>query len=155
MSSRSPGSEPDQGPVTVIEASADSDEYAIAEEEPPEEKEASDGLTLDLDRVKDVQNETRDVAKVLGDVFEEDEEEEEAFSIEGLSAEREALIADLRARPSWPREEFDRAAEEHGLMPGFAIEGINDAAFEFAGEPLLEGEDPIEVNPHALEALQS
>ena len=159
MSSRSPMGRPDEGPVTVIEAQRDSGDYEIAEEleasaDAPEEKEAS-GIALDLDRVKNVQRETRDVARALGDVFEEDEQEEEVLAIESLSAEHEALVGVLRARKSWPREEFDRVAEEHGLMPGFAIEGINDAAFERAGEPLLEGENPIEINLHAHEVLES
>jgi uncharacterized tellurite resistance protein B-like protein len=172
LSSRAPGDTggdttgeaADEGPVTVIETSEkkEAGAYAIPAEEDEEpagaKQDEGEGLSLDLDRVKDVQDETRDVAQVLGDVFEEEEEEdevEEVFSLDGLSEEREAFIDQLRARPSWPRGDFERVAEEHGLMPGFAVEGINDAAFDAAGEPLLEGEDPIEVNPHALEALQS
>jgi hypothetical protein len=31
-------------------------------------------------------------------------------------------------------------------MAAGAIEAINEAAFELADEPLLEGDDPLEVN---------
>ena len=41
----------------------------------------------------------------------------------------------------------------HGLMPGGAMESINDAAFQLCDEPLLEGADPIEINPYAREEL--
>lgn len=40
-------------------------------------------------------------------------------------------------------------------MPGFAFERINDVAFDKAEEPLLEGNDPIELNSYALEILKA
>ncbi len=38
-------------------------------------------------------------------------------------------------------------------MAGGAMESINEAAFQLCDEPLLEGTDPIEVNPFAREEL--
>jgi hypothetical protein len=49
--------------------------------------------------------------------------------------------------------EFASLAERSGLMAGGAIETINDAAFQLCDEPLLEGADPIEINPYAREEL--
>jgi len=72
-----------------------------------------------------------------------------------LTEDHESLLVDLSAKTRWPRAEFNQLAERHGLMPGFAIEQINDRAFEVADEPLLEGEDPIELNPYALDAFHS
>ena len=159
LSARDPGSM-DRGPVIVIEADdqktyrvPDKDESRSKEEQKPSTEEAFD---LDLDRVAAVQDETRDVARVLDDVFsEEDEEEIPSFSLDGLSEDHEALLAYLGTKSEWSRADFDKLAEKHGLMPGFAIEQINDRAFEVADEPVLEGEDPIELNPYALDALQS
>jgi len=155
LSARDPGSS-DEGPVTVIQADEE-ETYRVPEDTTTEaESSSSDGVDLDLDRVSAVQDETRDIARVLDNVFSDDEEEKPpSFSIDGLSESHEAFLVDLGDQPEWPRDEFNELAEQHGLMPGFAIEQINDRAFELADEPLLEGEDPIELNPHALEALRS
>lgn len=160
LSARDPTSA-DEGPVTVIEAD-DEETFSVPDEEPGSaaetpSKSAGGGVDLDLDRVSAVQDETRDVARVLDDVFSEDEADEEppSFSLDGLSESHEEFLAEVKEETYWSREAFDKLAEQHGLMPGFAIEQINDRAFEVANEPLLEGEDPIEVNPHALDALQS
>jgi hypothetical protein len=161
LSARDPDSG-EEGPVTVIEADEEETYRVPEEEEPPSSSEAEstssegDGVDLDLDRVSAVQDETRDIARVLDDVFSDDEEETApSFSVDGLSESHEAFLLDLGDQAEWPRNDFDELAEQHGLMPGFAIEQINDRAFELADEPLLEGEDPIELNPHALDALRS
>jgi uncharacterized tellurite resistance protein B-like protein len=161
LSARDPDSG-EEGPVTVIEADEEKTYRVPEEEEPPSPSEAEstssggEGVDLDLDRVSAVQDETRDIARVLDDVFSDDEEESPpSFSVDGLSESHEAFLVDLGDQAEWPREDFDELAEQHGLMPGFAIEQINDRAFELADEPLLEGEDPIELNPHALDTLRS
>jgi len=160
LSARDPGT-PDEGPVTVVEADEketyrvpDEDETHSSEKAPATSDE--EGVNLDLDRVSQVQDETRDVAGVLDDVFSDDEEEEgsPSFSIDGLTEAHEEFLVDLGEKVEWTRAEFNELAEHHGLMPGFAIEQINDRAFEVTDEPLLEGEDPIELNPHAFDALQ-
>jgi uncharacterized tellurite resistance protein B-like protein len=150
----------DRGPVTVIEADDEKTYRVPGEDETTSASEESSsaerGLNLDLDRVAAVQNETQDVARVLDDVFsDEDEEFGPSLSLDGLSEDHEALLVDLGTQQEWPRSEFDELAEKHGLIPGFAIEQINDRAFEVADEPLIEGEDPIELNSYALDALQS
>ena len=38
-------------------------------------------------------------------------------------------------------------------MLGGAIEVLNEASFTLIDEPLLEGEDPIEVNVDAMKAM--
>jgi hypothetical protein len=35
-------------------------------------------------------------------------------------------------------------------MAAGAIEAINEAAYEFADEPFLEGDDPLEVNTEII-----
>jgi len=161
LSARDPDSG-EEGPVTVIEADEEETYRVPEEEEPPSPSEGEptssegEGVDLDLDRVSAVQDETRDIARVLDDVFSDDEEEPApSFSVDGLSESHEAFLLDLGDQAEWSRDDFDELAEQHGLMPGFAIEQINDRAFELADEPLLEGEDPIELNPHALDALRS
>ena len=133
----------------------------------PENKQATSSgerseLELSTQKIEQIQTETREVADVLGQVFEEPESERKSeIGKEGLIEENElnesyvSLISTLEARSTWPREKFDEVAEEHGLMPGFVFEEVNQVAFEKSGEPLLEGEDPVEINANALESLKT
>jgi hypothetical protein len=59
----------------------------------------------------------------------------------------------LAQQPSWRRSEVDSIAAEFGLMPGGALEIVNEAAFEAAGEPACEGSDPVEINRHAVKEI--
>lgn len=162
MSARTPG---DRGPVVVLEPDEVEEGYGIPE---PRKSESDDepfqhGVTLDTDRLAAVQAETRAVSQELAAVFaSEDGEEDEgdvqphsiALGMDGLSEDHLTLLDVLVERGSYPRVEFEEIAEEHGLMPGFAIEQINSLALEQCGEPLLEGDDPIELNEYALEELE-
>jgi sulfate permease, SulP family len=42
---------------------------------------------------------------------------------------------------------------ELGLLPGGALETVNDAAFALTDSSLSEGEDPIELDGHVLEEM--
>lgn len=68
-----------------------------------------------------------------------------------LDSAHSALLRDLLARDSWAREEYASLAQRHRLMPEGALETINDAAFEAVGEPILEGEDPLEIRAALVE----
>ena len=74
-------------------------------------------------------------------------------ALDGLDSLHAELVRYLAQRRIWSREEFEQTAGELGLMPAGAIETINDAAFERCDEPLLEGDDPLEVNDEALKEL--
>lgn len=119
-------------------------------------------VELSTQKIKQIQTETKEVANVLGQVFEEPENERQSgVGSADLSAENEfdesyvSLISTLRTKSTWPRKKFDEVAEKHGLMPGFVFEEINQVAFKKSGEPLLEGEDPVEINANALESLKT
>lgn len=159
MAARVPG---DRGPVVVVEGDEDDSGHEIPEPRDPEEAgdRYSDGVTLDMDRLADVQAETRDVSRRLAGVFAGDEGEEPPpehrvdLGIDGLSEGHRTLLDALMDGNSCSRSQFETLAEEEGLMPGFAIEQINSVSLEACGEPLLEGDDPVELNPYALEELQ-
>jgi tellurite resistance protein len=70
-----------------------------------------------------------------------------------LDARHRALLGRLAARPSWTREDFGRMAADLGLLPGGALEALNEAAFEAVGEPVCEGSDPIDINSYAAEEM--
>ena len=64
----------------------------------------------------------------------------------GLDDVHRLFLARLAERPSWPRSEVAGIAAGLGLMPDGALEIVNEAAFELAGEPATEGSDPVDVN---------
>jgi uncharacterized tellurite resistance protein B-like protein len=136
------------------------------------------GFTLDTTRIAAIQSETHEVTRVLASVF-ADEEPASASSepagaatlapedgveaneapaaaddrLPGLDAAHSALVRALRDRAEIGAAEFSALADAQGLMAGGAMESINDAAFQLCDEPLLEGADPIEINPYAREEL--
>ncbi len=63
------------------------------------------------------------------------------------------LLSEIATRSSWSRADFARAAAQHGVMPSGALEVINEAAMEAAGEPAVEGDDELVVNNDALREL--
>jgi len=132
---------------------------------------ADAGLTLDKQRIAEVVASTREVTQLLTEIFDGPIEEgaEESESVETMTDEHEQaasespldsldslhaeLVRYLAQRRIWSRREFEQTVGELGLMPAGAIETINEAAFERCDEPLLEGDDPLEVNDEALKEL--
>ena len=77
-----------------------------------------------------------------------------ALRIDGLDAAHSALAAALAGRPTWSRSDIEELAHSLGLplLEG-AFDVINEAAIDACGEPLVEGDDPVELNTYALEEL--
>ena len=158
-------------PVTVI---ANDEPTGRRIPRPPEATIASTdgGLTLDRQRIAEVMAATRDVTQILTEIFEDpvEQETEEAdpaqpaaddgedetasdSATRGLDAVHAELLRRLTQRRIWSREEFEQTATGLGLMPAGAVETINSVAFDRCDEPLLEGDDPIEMNEAALKEL--
>ena len=57
------------------------------------------------------------------------------------------------AGDQWSRADFEAACDALGLLPDGAAEMLNEAAFTVAGEPLLDGDDPMYVNDYAREQI--
>ncbi|MCZ4491980.1 MAG: hypothetical protein JWP53_911 [Conexibacter sp.] len=144
-------------PVEVLAADSDPGDFALPGE-----------VLLDRTRLAEVMSSTEQVANVLTAVFvpeepevepepddtHEDEVDQQASaSLAGLDGPHAALVQRLAAEPSWPRTDFEALAAELELMPGGAIETINDAAFAVSDGPLLEGDDPIELDGHVLKEM--
>ena len=113
---------------------------------------------LDMDRVERTRAETAAVSSVLASVFVDDEEPEVASSqtteetlLEGaLDAPHGRLLRALAGRSEITRQEFEEIAESLNLLPDGAFEALNEAAFDRVDGPLLEGEDPIDVDLDTL-----
>jgi hypothetical protein len=145
--------------ATVVRADTDRREYKI----PPEEtKEAGEGdsAELDMDAVRSILADTSTVAALLGDIFDDDEESVEsptavdhAVTIAGLDARHSALLLKLQGVADLEREEFEAWAEELALLPQGALDTINDAAWDACDDPLIEGEETLEVSATVMEEL--
>jgi uncharacterized tellurite resistance protein B-like protein len=120
------------------------------------------GIQLDPARIEAKLRETASVSALLASVFVEESAPPAAVvtravdvreCIGGLDVVNSAFLRYLSEKPRWSREELEMAAAERTLLLDGSIEAINDAAFDACDQPLLEGEDPIEVNAAALTSL--
>ncbi len=143
-------------PTSILAADADPGDFALPGK-----------VILDERRLAEVMTATEEVSEVLTAVFvasesdgdspepirtdEHDEAEPGPFTT--LNHAHAVLVRRLSTQPVWPRSEFDAQASELGLLPAGAIEIINDAAFTVSDGPLIEGDDPIELDGHVLKEM--
>ncbi len=130
----------------------------------------SDGVELDRERIAEVMKATREVSDLLTEIFEgptdteptepdiadvEYDRTSPTTDIAGgpLDPAHVGLVQFLAQRPYWPVSEFEQSAAKFGLLPAGAIETINDVAFQLCDEPLIEGDDPLDLNEYALKEL--
>jgi uncharacterized tellurite resistance protein B-like protein len=151
----------DTGPVTVRAAEANEARHAI-----PAAAAAPVGVQLDPAKVEARLAETATVTALLADIFTEEDTpapepvavpvaaDPEAPAIEGLDAAHSALAGRFRTQPSWGRADAEEAAAEFGLpLLAGALDRINEAAMDICGEPLVDGDDPLEINDYAAQEL--
>ena len=109
-------------------------------------------VDLVAERLARIRAETERVSSMLADIFVEDEPQAQAPNaagdgpFAGLEPLHAALLERLLSRPEWPRAEFDAAASEAALMPGGAMETINEWAFDHLGDAILEDGDVVVVH---------
>jgi hypothetical protein len=112
------------------------------------------------DRLARIRDETDRVAALLKSIFVEEESKTsvpdpiDETTHAGLDDDHARLLTQLLTRSEWSRGEFDKAASEAGLMPGGAMETINEWAFDYYGDALLEDGDPVVVK-HSLLAVEA
>ena len=167
----------DPGPVTVHSGDPTT-RWAVPE--PAAEQPQEGGITLDPAKVQARLAETAQVTALLTDIFADDETPEglsppsgavadlappgaagtnedfapDGQSVEGLDAVHSAFVRRLVGRPAWGRSEVEELADTSGLpFLDAALDTINESSFDLCGEPLAEGDDPIELNAYAVEEM--
>lgn len=118
---------------------------------------------IDVARLVLIRNETRLTASVLTEIFADEEEElsntfapvdpgfvDEHDMFDGLERRYGALITELRNSDVWTAADFDSLVRQAGLMPGAAMETINNWALDRYDELLIEGDDPIYISNHLI-----
>jgi tellurite resistance protein len=142
--------------VRVRQASTGGKGYSIPE--PPATPNA-ERVVLDLARLQKKEAETRDVAAILKNVFAEDEppapkpSPPTAGALAGLDLQHSLLVRRLLDRAIVSRSEWESWCVESGLLPDGAVDRINEAALDACGDPILGGEDPIEVDKVILKEM--
>jgi tellurite resistance protein len=139
-------------PITIQKADNSQHGFKVPENVNIEQIQRN-GVDLDMNIVNAKLEETATVAQILGDIFDEEEfdeipkvkKQEEKNTIGSLDIAHSMFLLELVKQPKWSRSSFESLANQHGLLPDGAIDLINDTAFEICDEPLLEGDDPIEV----------
>lgn len=75
-------------------------------------------------------------------------------TVAGLDNTHSALAAAFSERPVWQRTDAEQLAASLGLpLLDGAIDRINEAAIEACGDPLIEGDNPLELNDYAKQEL--
>jgi uncharacterized tellurite resistance protein B-like protein len=121
------------------------------------------GIVLDHERIAALKADTERVAAMLGTIFTEAEQVAESapepekladeLNIAGLDLGHAELVRVLTSRDTWTRAELEDLAADRGIMLDGALERINEAFLDAHGEPLLDGEDPVEINKNISKEL--
>lgn len=125
----------------------------------PQPKEA---LLLNRQRIEELTIETKAVIGILADAMADAESEivqEDSkptstqeytdttdSQYEGLDTKLIPLLNKIIEKETWNRSDLESAARELHIVPGAAIDSINEWADDELGDFLLDGDDPICVN---------
>jgi uncharacterized tellurite resistance protein B-like protein len=129
---------------------------------------ATPAYGVDAARLAALRRETDQVTALLAEVFVEEEPLNVTLSqttnpppatelcpelkmLPGLDVKHQRFLAELLRKPSWSRSELESTAARMRIMLDGALERINEAAFDLAGEPVTEGDDPVYVQQNILE----
>lgn len=149
---------PAAGPVTVRPPSTSRAGYGIPA---APQRATTQAIPLDMARVEQKLQQTAAVSALLQSIFIEEEEpgtsvpaiDSSAAAVAGLDGPHSMFLRSLAARPTWSRAEVEALASDAGVLPDGALDAINEAALNTCGEPLCEGDDPIEIIPDVLKEL--
>ena len=102
------------------------------------ESRPSKPFSLDTERLKDIENTTSQAQGILSSIFTDDEIEENKAVNKKAEDAVVALVSTVLEKEKWTRDEFNNLCSKHSIMPGFAIERINDIAFEKVDDILID-----------------
>jgi hypothetical protein len=126
---------------------------------------------VDTARLETLRRETDQVGALLAEVFAEEEltslpqigtsdqasaaaATSDEVLLPGLDLKHQQFLTTLLSKSSWTRKELQDVAAHLQIMLDGALERVNEAAFDLAGEPVTEGDDPIYVQQSILEAAE-
>jgi hypothetical protein len=126
------------------------------------------GFAVDLARIAQLLAESQRVDSLLGSIFVDEhssvatQSHSQGLAVlaqsewgPNLDATHAGFAQLVIVQPTWDRVALEAMAAEHDLMLDGALEIINDHAFEMFGEPLIEGDETLEVSTHVLAQMRS
>ena len=142
--------------VTVIPPTEGQPGFAI-----PARPNAEGQLVLDADRVATVMTNTARVSAILSEIFQVEEPEEEPAEesgqteneFGGLDEKHVAFLGELISRPQWGTEEYQTLARQFKLLPGGALETVNEWSYERFGDLLIEEDDGYLINTEVKDEI--
>lgn len=124
-----------------------------------EEEALAPTVALDMARIDRIRADTAKVSSLLSEIFVDDtassppepEPVDQPSTFDGLDRRHEALLSELTSRGEWERAEFELLCRSMDLLPGGALESLNEWAFERFDEAIAEDGDPIVINCSLLQ----
>lgn len=118
----------------------------------------SEDLALDAATIARTMADSATVSALLGDLLTEETTQAPTSSLKPTSPtttpldSTAVLIRAIAGQLSWSVDAFASLAEHHGLLPGAALDQVNELAFETADSPLLieEADGSLSVDPDVL-----
>jgi uncharacterized tellurite resistance protein B-like protein len=115
---------------------------------------------LDRNAIDEKIEETATVSSLLAGIFVEPEDEPAASeptnaNANGLDRASVTFLEELGRQASWTRRDVEQLAAKLELMVDGTLESLNELAFDLCGEPLAEGDEPIEVDVEIAKEMQA
>lgn len=118
------------------------------------DRKPSTPFSLDVEKLRNIESTTSQAQGILSDIFVDEESEEHKVINQKAEDAITALIPLVLEKEVWSRADFDNLCTVHSIMPGFALERINDITFEKIGDVLIDdAEDVLYVNIDYKESL--
>ena len=123
--------------------------------------ESGTATALDQEKVQIRLAETARVAALLSDIFADETPSaptvpalDPESEVDGLDGPHRHLLSALVEKPEWKRRSAEDIAASFGLpLLDGALDVINEVSMDACGEPLVEGLDPVVLNPYAVKEL--
>lgn len=159
-------------PVTIRPAGSSSNSFVlppkvVSKKKTRSKPSSAESISLDQDRIAALKADSERVSAILEAIFSdqdtlappnphnEPQEKSTELSIAGLDPIHSELVLVLASRDIWTRTDLEALAVDRCIMLAGALEQINETFLDAYGEPLLEGEDSLEINRSVLKELQT
>jgi hypothetical protein len=145
-------------------------QHPVVQANPQQFKFAPKTFALDMEKVRAITNETKEVSGILADLMEDDPKQTveipkcvsgpvsgipnftdaakaslQPTLFDGLEDAFKPILKRLLTRDSWPLADFKAIADEFRFMPGKIHSAVNEWSFEALGDNILDGDGPVTV----------
>ncbi len=102
------------------------------------EEHSQEQFALDPEKLKNVESTTSEVHELLSDIFVDEENDTRKEDNQRADDAVMKLLPALLKQEKWLKADFEALCKTHSLLPGFAIERINEIVYEKIGDTLVD-----------------